>query len=124
MKVLQQSEHAWLRFGLVFVWLYTALVSYLELDGRSAKLFDGTTLEGSHLIPALIWAGIVADVVLGLALWLYPRRGVYLTALAGMLVMTVLATLLIPTLWLDPLGSLTKNIPIAIVLVVLARSKA
>jgi hypothetical protein len=37
------------------------------------------------------------------------------------LVLTAIATLLLPSLWLDPLGPLTKNVPIAAALWVLAR---
>ena len=113
-----------LRLSLVFVWLCTALVSFLELDGRSTGLFQGTVLEGSRFIPVLIWFGILVDVVLGVALCLRPARRVYFVALGFMLLMTVVATVLSPRLWLEPLGPLTKNVPIAAILLVLARSKA
>ena len=119
----QQREQDWLRLSLVLVWFCTALVSFLGLEGRSVALFQGTMLEGSPLIPWLIWSGIVVDVALGLALCLRPSRPTYLAALGVMLLMTAVATVLSPGLWLDPLGSLTKNIPIAAILIVLARSK-
>lgn len=38
-----------------------------------------------------------------------------------MLLMTFTATLLVPALWLHPLGPLTKNLPIAVALLLLAR---
>lgn len=113
-----------LRLSLVFVWLCTALVSLLELNGRSVDLFRGTVLEGTHFIPWLIWSGIATDLALGAALYLRPERRTYFAALSVMLLMTVVATTLSPGLWLDPLGPLTKNIPIAAILLVLARSKA
>ena len=112
-----------LRLSLIFVWLCTALVSFLELSGRGTDLFQGTMLEGSRFIPWLIWSGIAVDVVLGAALCLCPSRRIYLAALGVMLLMTVAATVLSPGLWLEPLGPLTKNIPIAAILLVLARSK-
>lgn len=117
----EQREQAWLRFSLVFVWLFTALVSFLELDGRSASLFQGTSLEGSRIIPWLIWSGIAVDLALGAAMLLRPARRTYLLALVFMLLMTVVATVLSPGLWLHPLGPLTKNIPIGAILIVLAR---
>ena len=120
----QHREREWLRLSLVFVWLLTALVSFFELDGRSVALFEGTALEGSRFIPALIWSGIVVDLVLSVALCLRPARWIYLVALWVMLLMTIVATVLSPGLWLHPLGPLTKNIPIAAILLVLARSKA
>ena len=42
-------------------------------------------------------------------------------ALLAMLGMTVVATWLQPALWLHPLGPLTKNVPIAVVLWILMR---
>lgn len=119
----KHQEHDLLRLSLVFVWLFTALVSLLELNGRSAELFIGTVMEGSRLIPMLIWGGIAVDVALGVAMYLRPARLIYLLALMFMLLMTLVATILSPALWLEPLGPLTKNVPIAAILLVLARRK-
>jgi len=57
---------------------------------------------------------------MGLALWRWPARYSAWAALGLMGVMTVTATVLLPHLWLDPLGSLLKNLPIAAILMVLA----
>ncbi|KRI00066.1 DoxX-like family protein [Curvibacter sp. PAE-UM] len=119
----KHQEHDLLRLSLVFVWLYTALASFLEMEGRSAELFIGTVMEGSRLIPVLIWGGIAVDVALGVAMYLRPARLIYLLALMFMLLMTLVATILSPALWLEPLGPLTKNVPIAAILLVLARRK-
>jgi len=119
----KHSERDLLRLSLVFVWLYTALASFLELEGRSAELFLGTVMEGSRFIPVLIWGGIAVDVALGVAMYLRPARLIYLLALMFMLLMTLVATMLAPALWLEPLGPLTKNVPIAAILLVLARRK-
>jgi hypothetical protein len=53
---------------------------------------------------------------------LRPSRRVYGLALALMLCMTAIATVLDPSLWLHPLGPLTKNLPIAAILWVLIRT--
>ncbi len=119
----KHSERDLLRLSLVFVWLYTALASFLELEGRSAELFLGTVMEGSRFIPVLIWGGVAVDVALGVAMYLRPARLIYLLALMFMLLMTLVATMLAPALWLEPLGPLTKNVPIAAILLVLARRK-
>ncbi len=120
----KHQEHDLLRLSLVFVWLCTALVSLMELNGRSTELFLGSVLEGSRFIPLLIWSGIVVDVALGVAMYLRPARLIYLLALMFMLLMTLVATILSPALWLEPLGPLTKNVPIAAILLVLARRKS
>lgn len=54
-------------------------------------------------------------------MWLRPGHTSYLAALLAMLFMTLVATLLLPGLWLHPLGPLTKNVPMVAVLALLAR---
>ncbi len=110
-----------LRASLIAVWLGTAAVSLLELNGQSAQLLQAAGLSEPRLLRALIVGGALADLALGLALWLRPGRATYLAALALMLLMTLAATALLPTLWLHPLGPLLKNLPIAALLWVLAQ---
>lgn len=110
-----------LRWSLAFVWLATAAVSVWELNGQSMKLLAGTPVGGSTLAPILILGGAALDAMLGCAIAWRPSRNVYVAALLFMLLMTVVATVLAPGLWLHPLGPLTKNLPIAAVLLVLAR---
>lgn len=119
--MLSSRDRNLLRYSLIFVWLATALVSVLELHGQSAQLLAGISALDPTSVSVLILGGAGVDAVLGLALWLRPSRAIYLTALAVMLVMTLVATVLSPLLWLHPLGPLTKNIPIAAVLLILAR---
>lgn len=120
----QSRNLRWLRHSLVFVWLVTALVSVWERDGQSLALLRAAGLRDAAWMVGLIWAGAATDVVLGLALWFTPGRLVYLLALTSMLLMTLLATVLDPNLWLHPLGPLTKNIPMAAILVILSRRSA
>lgn len=116
------NDRRWLRWSLVFVWLATAAASILELHGQSTALLAAAGIRDAPTALTLILGGAAIDVVLGVALWLRPSRGVYLAALAAMGAMTAVATLLDPSLWLHPLGPLTKNVPIAAVLWTLARS--
>jgi len=118
------SNPTLLRASLIAVWLGTAAVSLLELNGQSAQLLQAAGLSEPLLLRALILGGALADLALGLALWLCPRRATYLAALALMLLMTLAATALLPTLWLHPLGPLLKNLPIAALLWVLAQNAA
>lgn len=102
-----------LRGGLVFVWLATAVVSVVELEGQSSELLKQAGWSDPLAIRAAILVGAGVDLVLGLGMALRPGRGIYLMALAMMGLMTIAATVLAPTLWLHPLGPLTKNIPLA-----------
>lgn len=113
-------EMSWLRFSLVFVWLATAVASVWELDGQSTELLVAAGIDDPALRRGLILGGAVVDALLGLLLWLRPTRAVYFAALAAMVGMTGVATLLLPALWLHPLGPLTKNLPIAAALWLLA----
>ncbi|QTD46732.1 DoxX-like family protein [Ottowia testudinis] len=101
-----------LRHSLVAVWLWTAVVSVVERHGQSAQLLQAGGVASPALAQALILGGATLDAVLGLALWRCPRRAVLATAGAAVLVMTAIASALLPALWLHPLGPLSKNLPI------------
>ena len=118
---LEPLEQRYLRLSLVFVWLWTALVSVWELQGQSRELLFAGGITDVGVANALVLAGAALDAILGLWLLLRPTRPAYLLALATMLLMTLVATALSPYLWLHPLGPLSKNIPIAVVLWLLAR---
>ncbi len=117
----EDREFQWLRASVVFVWLWTALVSLWELHGQSRALLVSGGIDDDHVATLLTVSGAVLDCLL--CIWIVCRPGqyAYLTALAVMLGMTMLATWMIPSLWLHPLGPLSKNVPIAVVLVLLAR---
>jgi hypothetical protein len=117
-------ELRWLRYSLVFVWLATAVVSVWELHGQSRVLLLDSGVVDLRVADALVWAGAALDAVLGALLLFKPGRRVYVFALLAMLGMTLVATFMHPALWLHPLGPLTKNVPIAVVLWVLMRRAA
>lgn len=115
------AESRWLRYSLIFVWLTTAVVSVQELQGQSRMLLAASGVTDVRLANLLVWAGAAVDAVLGLLLLVWPIRRVYGLTLLVMLGMTVVATFMQPALWLHPLGPLTKNVPIAVVLWILMR---
>ena len=62
---------------------------------------------------AVTWAGAALDVALGLALlWRSWRRPAAIAQLAIMALYTALATVALPSLWLDPFGPLLKNLAV------------
>ncbi|MFZ3120730.1 MAG: DoxX-like family protein [Variovorax sp.] len=106
-----------LRLSLVAVWLTTAAVSLVELNGQSRQLLANAGVASpAWLVQGLIVGGAMADLLVGIALWRWPGRTSYVAALALMAAMTLAATALQPSLWLHPLGPLLKNLPIAAVL--------
>jgi DoxX-like family len=122
--ILKQRDSQLLRASLIFVWLATGFVTVWEAKGQSLMLLSVAGVQPPILTKSLIFGGAAVDAVLGLMLWLRPVRITYLMALGMMLVFTVLASVLIPSLWLHPLGPLTKNIPIAAILWILAKEQA
>ncbi len=113
-----------LRFSLVAVWLGTAVASAVEWQGASQALLVQAGLQSPAWMQIWIWGGIAADAAVGIALWRWPGRAAYAAALVLMAAMTAIATALLPGLWLDPLGPLLKNLPIAALLAVLWRNGA
>lgn len=118
---MSEAHRRLLRYSLVFVWLATAVVSVWELDGQSRQLLTTLPFDSPEVVTALVLAGAAADAVVGLWIALKPGRTAYAAALLLMAVMTLLATAIEPGWWLHPFGPLTKNLPIAAILVVLLR---
>ena len=116
--------HLWhlLRYSLVFVWLATACASVWELHGQSQELLIRLDMPVPWAKPALILGGAALDLALGLWLWCRPSRTANGVALAAMLLLTLVATVVDASWWLHPLGPLTKNGPIAAILYVLAKT--
>ncbi len=123
-STLAPRDAALLRASLVLVWLLTALASVLEAHGRGAVLLAQAGIASPALAAAALWSGVAFDVAVGLLLWLRPGRASHGLALFATLLMTVVTTTLLPAMWLDPLGPLLKNLPIAAALVVLRRSSS
>lgn len=119
---LTAKDLALLRLSIVFVWLATAIVSVWELNGQSTALLVSSGIADPLMRHFLILSGAALDAALGLAILFKPSRPVYAAALAVMLVMTLVATLMDASLWLHPLGPLSKNMPIAAVLLILGKA--
>ncbi len=101
----------WLASGLIGLWQWRAAAALLA----PANLPDG-------LAAALVRAGSVADIALGLAVLVRPWARAACFGMAGLgLVYLALGTILTPWLWADPLGALVKVLPgIALALVTAA----
>ena len=121
---MSEAQRQLLRYSLVFVWLATSVVSVWELDGQSRQLLANLPFNNPQVVTALVLAGAAADAVVGLWIALRPGRAAYAAALVLMVAMTLLATAIEPGWWLHPFGPLTKNLPIAAILVVLLRDDA
>ena len=122
--MLAPRDLSLLRSGLIFVWLVTAFTSMWELHGQSLQLLTSAGIHNRTLAFMLILGGAGLDAAVAFAILIKLGRTVYLAALGTMFAMTLAATAIAPARWLHPLGPLTKNVPIAVALWVLARARS
>lgn len=118
---LYDRDRRLMHASLVITWLATALISTIEWNGQSRVVLLQAGITDHSMADVLIALGIAVDLGVGLALWLRPGRVVYLGALLAMAAMTLTGTIIQPRLWLDPLGPLLKNLPVAAMLWALSR---
>ena len=109
------------RFSLIAVWLLTALVSVMDVHGIGRNLLQTNAIIPSSWHAWLIWGGAAVDMLLGLLMAFKPSRLVYISALLMTVLMTIVASCIDPTLWLHPLGPISKNLPIIALLWLLAK---
>jgi uncharacterized protein YbjT (DUF2867 family) len=101
-----------LRFTLAFLWLLSSMAGLLDMRGWAvllvASLPIGMGVALAALAAACAWDAFIA--VLLVRRW-KPARLAALQV-ATIAVYTLVATLLWPSLWLEPLAPIAKNVPI------------
>jgi DoxX-like family len=111
----QSAETAahWLRWGVAFVWLWTG---FAVLHPHYRALGEAS-LAPLGLPPEVMYATCAAEVVLGLRVAL-GRAATWLTVLQLVVIVgfTAILSASQPRLWLSPLGVLTKNIPLMVMI--------
>ncbi len=101
-----------LGFGLY--WIATGIVSFTAGWAQGLALLRHAGLY-SNMGPLTVAAGAAADIAVGCAILYRPwaKYGLY-AALALSAVYALIATLMLPGLWADPLGPLLKILPIVL----------
>jgi hypothetical protein len=108
------------RGSLVLLWWGTVAASLHDGGTAGIALLQQATGISAGAALALVLLGCAWDAALGLLLLLRPGALTYRLAAAGVIGMTLLASVLVPTLWLDPFGALLKNLPVLALLALLA----
>lgn len=102
---------------LSLFWIVTALVTWAD-PGAAARVLVSRGSDQT-LAAALVHAGAIADLLLGLAIL---HRSLQMPAALGMIAVTIAyltgATLWASDLWADPLGPLVKALPAMMLAVV------
>jgi hypothetical protein len=102
-----------LRWGVAFVWLWTGLAVLHPYYRNLGEAY----LAPLGLPPAVMYATCAAEVLLGLRVAL-GRAATWLTVLQIVLIVAFTAILSVsqPGLWLDPLGMLTNNLALVVMI--------
>jgi uncharacterized protein YbjT (DUF2867 family) len=99
-------------FGLY--WIATGIVSFTAGWGQGLALLARAGISPAFA-AAVVAAGALADIAIGCAILYRPsaRYGLY-AALLLSAAYAVIATIMLPDLWADPLGPLLKIVPIVL----------
>lgn len=112
------------RWSLVLLWWGTVAASLHDGGEAGIALLRQATGIGHGAALALVLLGCAWEAAIGLLLALRPGALAYRLAAVGVIAMTLLASVLVPTLWLDPFGALLKNLPVLALLALLSREEA
>jgi hypothetical protein len=112
----------WTRATLVLLWWGTVAASLHDGGAAGQALLKQATGMGPGAALACVLLGCAWDAAIGLWLLLRPGALAYRAAALGVIGMTLLATALVPSLWLDPFGALLKNLPLLALLAQLGRT--
>jgi uncharacterized protein YbjT (DUF2867 family) len=101
-----------LKVVLVLLWLVSGLVGFFTGPAIAEAVLAAIGL-GSAWVTPIVWITCLIDLAIA-ALILFDRRGNRATMIqiAVIAFYTIALTIALPQLWLDPLGSLVKNLPI------------
>ena len=99
-----------LQIGLVMLMFLSALAGFLTSEEEIRSLVRGTAMESVYPV-ALARVAAITDLILGLALMLFgPRTLVMAATFSLVAVYTAVFGILLPDLWLEPLGGMAKNL--------------
>ena len=113
-------HHVLARTSLVLLWWGTVAASLHDGGAAGVALLQRAASISAGAALAAVLLGCAWDAAIGLLILLRPGALTYRLAAAGVIGMTLVGSVLLPTLWLDPLGALLKNLPVLALLALLA----
>jgi hypothetical protein len=106
------------RYILAFFWLYSGILPFFQYEHTIIiikHIFSNNTLASF-----IFYSSCFMDILIGIALlFRYKTYVIYLSQIIIISLYTCVLTIYLPTLWLNPLGPLVKNIPIIFLLLIL-----
>ena len=98
-------------FAVMFIFVWSGVSSLVSWDASMGLMQEIGADEAISSI--VIYLGVAADIVLGLAIYLRKyRKKVIIAQVLFVLTYMVILTVLAPHYWMDPLGVLSKNVPL------------
>ncbi|MEM8971918.1 MAG: SDR family oxidoreductase [Pseudomonadota bacterium] len=104
---------------LFFFWLSSGVIGFLQVDAASRVLRDVGWTAQLAMASVLFWSIVDIAIAFGLLVRKFAAWSCW-AMIAVSLIYLASATLVVPALWLDPLGPLVKVVP-GIVLALIAR---
>lgn len=111
-----------LLLAVSFIWLWSGIISFISWD-QSLTLMEAIGIAAKDA-PPFIWAGILTDLFLGVAIFFGKyRKRILILQLLCLAVYTLLLSFLAPEFWMEPFGPVAKNIPLAALIFYLYRKE-
>ncbi|MGQ3889548.1 NAD(P)H-binding protein [Legionella sp. CNM-1927-20] len=109
-----------LRLSLAFMWLASAIVSAFLFPKAGSYLLLTKVGVSTYWQPTLLYLASLINGVIGLSLLFnYKTKLNCLLQIMVMTAYTIIITLKIPDLWLEPFGSIVKNVPVLVSIIIL-----
>jgi hypothetical protein len=101
-----------LQLGIAFIWIFTAICTLFLYPHNASYALLAKAGISSFWQPALLYGSSALDALVGIFMLCgYQIIKTSVVMITVCLFYTVLATLKLPYLWLDPLAPIAKNIP-------------
>ncbi len=109
-----------LRLALAAMWIVSGVVGLLQPAQAISSILAAFGIVGAASL-AVLWASCLLDIIIGIALVFRLRPPVLaVVQLAVVAGYTIGLTYARPSLWVDPLGPLLKNVPVMFAITLLA----
>jgi len=117
MDALFAKARPFLRYALAVFWIGSAVTGMLDMRGWGVLLVSQLSIGMGVALSVVGAACIVNAVVAFFVFRAWRPRRLALVQVVLVIAYTAIATLLFPSLWLEPLGPLLKNVPIVAAIV-------
>lgn len=118
---MQSFEFQIARTSLAFLWLFSAITSSFWAYSTSQQILADINISSSFA-DIMIYGGSLLDLVLGI--WIlsgWRFRTCCYSQIVIITIYSVLLTFIAPSFWLHPFGPITKNIPVMVLVWLLAK---